>query len=155
MVEAAQPIDWLFYIGLGIFTITVVGYTLLGGFLAAVWTDLFQSVMMFIGVIVLLILAVSQTGGMEEATRRPVENTKSAGYAFGPGYDDPHVNPPDPKNPDKLMAYDPNRPRAFLPVGLAISYFFVWVYAGMGSPAGMVRIMAGKSTGVIRRSIYL
>jgi Na+/proline symporter len=27
-----------------------VGYTLIGGFLAAVWTDLLQSVMMIIGV---------------------------------------------------------------------------------------------------------
>src|SRR5579872_6450077 len=59
ILVAGQPIDWLFYIGLGIFTVTVVGYTLLGGFLAAVWTDLFQSVMMLIGVLVLFVLAVS------------------------------------------------------------------------------------------------
>ncbi len=144
-----------YYIGLAVFTVTVVGYTLLGGFLAAVWTDLFQSVMMLVGVVILLFLALQQTGGIEQATRKAVENAHSASYALGPGYDDPHVNPPDPKNPGKLLAYDAERPREFLPLGLAFSYFFVWVYAGLGSPAGLVRIMAGKSTAVIRRSIYL
>src|SRR5262245_7580648 len=136
LVEAAQPIDWLFYIGLGIFTLTVVGYTLLGGFLAAVWTDLFQSVMMLVGVVVLLVLALSAAGGIEEATREAVAKT-GPGFVFGPGFD--------PKGEG----------REYLPLGLAFSFFWVWVYAGVGSPAGMVRVMAGKSTEVIRKSIYL
>jgi SSS family solute:Na+ symporter/sodium/pantothenate symporter len=156
-VSGAGGLGTAYYIGLAVFTVTVVGYTLLGGFLAAVWTDLFQSVMMLVGVVVLLILALSQTGGLEQATRRAIENTdaQAASYATGPGYDDPRVNPPDPKNPGKPMTFDRERPRAFLPLGLAFSYFFVWVYSGLGSPAGMVRIMAGKSTEVIRKSIYL
>jgi len=58
IVTAASPIDWLYFAGLGIFTLTVVGYTMAGGFLAAVWTDLFQSVMMFIGVLLLLVLSL-------------------------------------------------------------------------------------------------
>ena len=42
---------------------------MLGGFLAAVWTDLFQSVMMLIGVVVLLILAFgSQNRNVWSAT---------------------------------------------------------------------------------------
>jgi SSS family solute:Na+ symporter/sodium/pantothenate symporter len=45
--------------------------------------------------------------------------------------------------------------RTFLPFSLAVSFFFVWVYAGMGSPAGMVRVMASKSTETIRKSIFL
>lgn len=144
-----------YYIGLAVFTITVVGYTLLGGFLAAVWTDLFQSVMMFVGVLVLLVLALWQAGGLENATRTALSHTNSPGYAFGPGYDDPNVNRPDPKNPTKPLTHDPSRPREFMPLGLAISYFFVWTFTGLASPAGMVRIMAGKSTEVIRKSIYL
>jgi len=156
-VSGTGSLGTAYYIGLAVFTVTVVGYTLLGGFLAAVWTDLFQSVMMFVGVVVLLVLALWQAGGLEQATRKAIENTDaaSASYAFGPGYDDPKVNPSDPKNPGKPMAFDHDRPRAFMPLGLAFSYFFVWVYSGLGSPAGMVRIMASKSTGVIRRSIYL
>jgi SSS family solute:Na+ symporter/sodium/pantothenate symporter len=126
----------LFYLGLGIFTLTVVGYTILGGFLAAVWTDLFQSVMMLIGVVFLLILAVKAAGGIETATIQAVSKT-GPGFAFGPGFD-----------PN-------NEGRQYLPLGLAFSFFWVWVYAGVGSPAGMVRIMAGKSTEVIRKSIFL
>lgn len=136
LLAAAKPTDYLYFIGLAVFTITVVGYTLLGGFLAAVWTDLFQSVMMLIGVMVLLFFALSSAGGMEAATRTAVENT-GPGFAFGPGFD--------PKGEGHI----------FHPLGLAFSFFWIWVWAGIGSPAGMVRIMAGKSTGVIRRSIYL
>ncbi|HEY3963551.1 MAG TPA: sodium:solute symporter [Planctomycetaceae bacterium] len=156
-VSGSGGLGTAYYIGLGVFTLTVVSYTLLGGFLAAVWTDLFQSVMMLVGVMILLVLALQHAGGMEQATRQAVENTDpaTAAYAFGPGYDDPKVNPPNPQGPAKPMAFDKDRPREFMPLGLAVSFFFVWVYSGFGSPAGMVRIMAGKSTGVIRRSIYL
>ena len=136
ILKAAQPTDWLFLIGLGIFTLTVVGYTLLGGFLAAVWTDLFQSVMMLVGVVVLLFLALSAVGGMEQATLTAVEKT-GPGFVFGPGYDPKHEG------------------REYLPLGLAFSFFWVWVFSGLASPAGMVRVMAGKSTEVIRKSIFL
>src|SRR4030095_12248425 len=51
-----------YWIGLLVFSLTVIGYTLIGGFLAAVWTDLFQSVMMFIGVMILVVLALWATG---------------------------------------------------------------------------------------------
>ena len=136
ILKAAQPTDWLFLIGLGVFTLTVVGYTMLGGFLAAVWTDLFQSVMMLVGVMVLLFLALSAVGGMENATLTAVEKT-GPGFVFGPGYDPEHEG------------------RQYLPLGLAFSFFWVWVYSGMASPAGMVRVMAGKSTEVIRKSIFL
>lgn len=146
IVAAAQPIDWLYFFGLGIFTVTVVGYTLLGGFLAAVWTDLFQSVMMLVGVLILLVLALNQAGGLEHATVVAVEHT-GAGFAFGPGFD---------PTAKARLAVDPTaNVREFMPLGLAFSFFWVWVFAGLGSPAGMVRIMAGKSTGTIRRSIYL
>jgi SSS family solute:Na+ symporter/sodium/pantothenate symporter len=136
IATAARPVDWLFLIGLAIFTVTVVGYTLMGGFLAAVWTDLFQSVMMLIGVVILLFLALSAAGGMEQATRTALEKT-GPGFVFGPGFD--------PKNEG----------REYLPLGLAFSFFWVWVCSGVGSPAGIVRVMAGKNTEVIRKSIFL
>jgi SSS family solute:Na+ symporter/sodium/pantothenate symporter len=136
IVEAAQPTDWLYLIGLVVFTLTVVGYTLLGGFLAAVWTDLFQSIMMLIGVMILLVLALNMSGGIEAATLKAAAST-GPGFVYGPGYD--------PKGTG----------REFMPLGLAFSFFWVWVFAGVGSPAGMVRVMAGKSTEVIRKSIYL
>jgi Na+/pantothenate symporter len=147
--------DWPYITGLLIFTVSVVGYTLIGGFLAAVWTDLFQSVMMWFGVVIFLVLALhsvsllqqkeaaagnnpalAQMNTLEFASRRAIEKT-SPDFAFGPGYDGRHEG------------------RAFLPASLAFSFFWIWVFAGLGSPAGIVRIMACRSTVNIRRSIYL
>lgn len=136
IVAAATPIDWLYFMGLAIFTLTVVGYTMAGGFLAAVWTDLFQSIMMFGGVILLLVLSMSRVGGLEVASITAVQQT-GPGFIYGPGYD------PEAQG------------RLFLPLSLAISFFVLWVYSGLSSPAGMVRIMACDSTQTLRRSIYL
>jgi SSS family solute:Na+ symporter/sodium/pantothenate symporter len=155
MAAASELTDWPYILGLLIFTSSVVGYTLIGGFLAAVWTDLFQSVMMWVGVVLFLILAlrgvamlqekevangappaVAQMNTLEFANRRAIEKT-SPDYAFGPGYDGKHEH------------------RLFLPISLAFSFFWIWVFAGLGSPAGIVRIMACRSTLNIRRSIYL
>jgi SSS family solute:Na+ symporter/sodium/pantothenate symporter len=132
--EDVAVYDKFYYIGLAIFACTVVGYTLIGGFLAAVWSDLFQSVMMFLGVVILLILIVPAAGGLEQATLTAVEHTDDT-YVFGPGYSP--------------------QGRIFLPLGLSLSFFFVWVWSGVGSPASLVRIMACKDTPTIRRSIFL
>jgi sodium/pantothenate symporter len=51
--DAVSVSETRYHIGLIIFAVTVVGYTLMGGFLAAVWTDLFQSLLMFVGVVIL------------------------------------------------------------------------------------------------------
>jgi SSS family solute:Na+ symporter/sodium/pantothenate symporter len=42
-----------------------------------------------------------------------------------------------------------------LPPSLAASFFFVWVFGGLGSPATQVRLMACKDTATIRRSVFL
>lgn len=128
------PLDPKYYIGLAIFSITVVGYTLIGGFMASVWTDLFQSVMMVIGVMLLVCLAVPMAGGMEQASKAAITAT-STDIAFGPGYS--------------------TAGREFLTPGLALSMFFVWVFAGFASPASMVRVMAAQNTEVMRKSIVL
>src|SRR5690606_29254598 len=44
---------------------------------------------------------------------------------------------------------------AFLPPGLALSFFFIWVFGGFSSPASLVRVMATESTLVLRKSIVL
>lgn len=126
-----EPLGRAYYIGLVVFTLTVVGYTLIGGFLAAVWTDLFQSVMMFLGVVLLLVLVLPLAGGLEQATRAAVAATGPE-YAFGPGYG-----------------------RDFLPLGLAFSFFVVWPFTGFSSPASVVRVMACRDTPTIRRSMVL
>lgn len=150
--EIDVAIDYRFLIGLGVFAVTVVGYTMIGGFLASVWTDLFQSVMMVFGVVLLLCLVLPRAGGLEQANIRAVaqvqqysadkEVSESAPYSahpdaymFGPGYN--------------------LEGRAFLPLGVSFSMFFVWVYAGFASPASLIRVMAAESTQVMRKSILL
>ncbi len=61
LAAASELTDWPYIVGLTIFTVSVVGYTLIGGFLAAVWTDLFQSVMMWFGVVILLFLSLRRS----------------------------------------------------------------------------------------------
>src|SRR5690606_14844631 len=70
----------------------------------------------------------------ESATIQAIANT-SPDFALAPGY-----------SPDG---------RAFLTPALALSFFFVWVFGGMGSPATLVRLMACKDTPTIRRSVFL
>ena len=131
---AEVGIDVPYLVGLAIFAVTVVGYTMFGGFLASVWTDLFQSVLMVIGVMILVTLAVPAAGGLEEATRRAVDAT-GPGFALGPGY-----------SADG---------REYLTLGLAVSFFIVWIFGGIASPASVVRVMAGKNTAVLRKSIFV
>ncbi len=156
IVKRSKQWDRLYLYGLAIFSLTVVAYTLMGGFLAAVWTDMFQSVLMFFGVMVLLFASLHQAGGLDNATRTALKNT-GPGYVYGPGYDDKFEGPkaaPNAKTAPR-MAYDAKVPREFLPLSLALSFFCVWVWSGVGSPASLVRLMASRNTEVIRRSIYL
>jgi len=53
---------------LGIFAVTVIVYTTYGGFRAVVWTDVMQGIVMVVGVVVLLVLTLSQVGGLKNAT---------------------------------------------------------------------------------------
>lgn len=138
VAKPASTTDWAYLIGLGVFALTVVGYTLIGGFLASVWTDLFQSVMMVVGVMILLFLVVPAAGGLEKATHTAVKVT-GPGFATAPGYQ---------SDPAKAT-------RQFLTPGLGVSFFLIWVLAGVGSPASMVRVMATESTEVLRKSVFL
>ena len=51
------------------FAVAVVIYTSYGGYLAVVWTDVMQGVVMLIGVIIMLCLALYQVGGLSNATQ--------------------------------------------------------------------------------------
>jgi len=132
--KAPASLDRAYFIGLAVFTVTVVGYTLAGGFLASVWTDLMQSVLMWFGVVLLVGLTFYRLGGLEEANR-------AAMAATGPA----------------LMAGPGHAPagQQYLPVTLAISFYFVWILGGLGQPASLVRLMAAKDTATLRRSIVL
>lgn len=122
-----------FVYGLAIFTLVVVSYTVYGGFLAAVWTDLFQSILMAVGVLILFPLAMMRAGGLEKATLAGMQQVGS-GFAGAPG-----------GLPD----------REFLPLGLALSFFCMWSIAGMGQPATLVRLMAFRNTQILRQAMLL
>lgn len=269
--EETGAIDQYYFYGLAIFTVTVVGYTLIGGFLAAVWTDLFQSIIMFFGVLILLPLALSAAGGLDTASRnlaekvpfrlpsaeelaphRPRRDEALRGedraketlhrclLAHYPRYEsDQHALktlrealwryarsdggrlpasiealPEMLALPDDVQSrltwhgagatiVEQNSPERrliavlrgdadptteasrwgsvlfsneliqsgrvghagdlvtgpgafdFLPLGLAASFFCMWVFTGMASPSSMVRVMAANNTPTLRRSIYL
>lgn len=128
--ESAHKIgDPAYLVGLAIFTATVVAYTAYGGFLAAVWTDVFQSLVMAAGILILLPLALMKSGGLQAATAAGMESA-GTGFAFGPGAG-----------------------REFLPLGLAFSFFVMWAITGMGQPATMVRLMAFRDSRTLRYSI--
>ena len=82
--DLAVTVDMGYIVGLAIFTATVVAYTAYGGFLAAVWTDVFQSLVMAVGVILLFPMAMAASGGLEAATYKGME-LAGDGFAFGPG----------------------------------------------------------------------
>ncbi|HXT57443.1 MAG TPA: hypothetical protein VN699_02360, partial [Pirellulales bacterium] len=253
--ETGAGLDKFYYLGLAIFSLTVIGYTLIGGFLAAVWTDLFQSVMMFIGVMILLPLTLSAAGGLTAASQKlkyevsvkprgdeeraadaprlaaiegrlkrldaalreyagrhqgalpqsladlPDDDRRAGGVSlraepssraepafdaetlqyFGVGakldapqsrqrtllvltekdehgwqgalYSNGKIATGEMSRPGDLVS-GPG-PFDWQPLGIAVSFFFQWVFAGLSSPAGLVRIMASKSTPTIRRSIVL
>ncbi|MFN7251379.1 MAG: sodium/proline symporter PutP [Anaerobacillus sp.] len=46
--------------------IVIISYTFLGGFLAVSWTDFFQGILMFIALILVPIVAISEMGGWSE-----------------------------------------------------------------------------------------
>jgi len=127
--QVAANTDVGYYIGLAIFAVTVIAYTTYGGFLAAIWTDVFQSIIMAIGVMLLFPLAMKASGGLAEATYSGMRQT-DPGFAFGPGAG-----------------------RAFHPIGLAVSYFFMWAITGMGQPSTLVRLMAFRDSKTLRYSI--
>ena len=118
-----------YVVGLFIFAATVVAYTAYGGFLAAVWTDVFQSIVMAVGVMIMLPLAIIRAGGLEAATYKGME-LAGDGFAFGPGAGG-----------------------TFHPIGLAFSFFVMWAITGMGQPSTMVRLMAFRNSRTLRYSM--
>lgn len=154
--------DPIYLLGLAIFSLTVVGYTLIGGFLAAVWTDLLQSVMMFVGVMILLCLALRATGGLEQASRQAVANVEQVAVQRLAAQAGKQLSP---EERAQVARYRASQYAAgpglrgdgtpFLPLSMAFSFFCFWPYAGLASPASVVRIMACKNTTVLRKSIFL
>jgi SSS family solute:Na+ symporter/sodium/pantothenate symporter len=118
-----------YVLGIIIFALTVVAYTTYGGFWAVTWTDVLQGLVIVAGALLLMVLAVSRVGGLGNATERL--RTLDPALVTGPG------------------------PGNFLPVGMAVSFFFLWTIGAMGQPVGMVRLMACRDTPTLRTSLFM
>lgn len=118
-----------YVIGVLIFAVTVVAYTTYGGFWAVTWTDVLQGIVIVVGAVLLMILALIKVGGLTSATEQL--RAASPDLVTGPGPDN------------------------YLPLGLAVSFFFLWTLGSMGQPVGMVRLMACRDTPTLRRSLFM
>ncbi|MAI31790.1 MAG: hypothetical protein CMM07_08975 [Rhodopirellula sp.] len=74
--QATMNIPWInqaepdYLLCLILFAGAVIIYVVYGGFRAVVWTDVMQGIVMFLGVILMLGMALWQVGGLEAATRK-------------------------------------------------------------------------------------
>ncbi|MEW4487093.1 hypothetical protein AB1L42_03380 [Thalassoglobus sp. JC818] len=76
-------------------------------------------------------------------------------YSYGAGEPGNYVSGPAPMGPTKDERTDEEVAAAagFLPLGMAISFFFMWAISGTGQPQYMVRLMAFKDSKTLRRAI--
>lgn len=71
-----EPLPWVgaadadYLLCLTMFAVVVVAYVVYGGFRAVVWTDVMQGIIMILGVAILLVLVLQQTGGLAVANER-------------------------------------------------------------------------------------
>ncbi len=81
VTDATSAIPWVnqadpdYLVCLLVFSVAVIVYVVYGGFRAVVWTDVMQGIVMFVGVLVMLVLALWQVGGLENATRKMARMT--------------------------------------------------------------------------------
>jgi SSS family solute:Na+ symporter/sodium/pantothenate symporter len=118
-----------YVLGILIFALTVIAYTTYGGFWAVTWTDVLQGLVIVAGAVLLLVLSLNKVGSLEQATNRLRDIQPE--LLTGPG------------------------PKDYLPLSLAVSFFFLWTIGSMGQPVGMVRLMACRDTPTLRRSLFM
>jgi SSS family solute:Na+ symporter/sodium/pantothenate symporter len=118
-----------YVLGILIFALTVVAYTTYGGFWAVTWTDVLQGLVIVAGALLLMFFALRQMGGLAPATA--ALRQQDPRLVTGPGPDN------------------------YLPIGLAVSFFFLWTIGAMGQPVGMVRLMACPDTPTLKRSLFM
>lgn len=61
-------LGWNFYVGIAVGFAVVMAYSISGGFLAVVWSDIFQGILMFLGLVSLPIVGIVAMGGWGEVT---------------------------------------------------------------------------------------
>lgn len=120
-----------YHVAMIISAIVIVGYTATGGFTAASTTDLVQSIIMSVALVVVLIFGVNQAGGMDAV----IDNASKI-----PGY----ISMTETFNPEtgKSSAYG----------ALTIASTFAWGLGYFGMPHILLRFMAIESDKKIKTS---
>lgn len=167
--------------GLVFFALSVVLYTAFGGFRAVVLTDVMQGVIMVVGVTLLLPLtlyqayvhlapvgdprAVVAAAWTEEERYAGMEVRKTEAFRFsqlpeGLRKVNSHLQATEPEAlvaPGRKKSADEARSggfEAFLPIGMAISFFFIWPIGGAGQAGNMLRLMAFRDNKTLARAIF-
>lgn len=76
------PFELALIIGIGV----IISYTVFGGYLAVVWTDFFQALVMLLGVSILLIVGFVQVGGLSSLNQSLHEINPSYTSIWGKDY---------------------------------------------------------------------
>lgn len=66
-------------------------YTAIGGLKAVIWTDVFQTVVMFIGQLAVIVVGVLQSGGLSEVWRKVWEGHRISGLDLNPDPTERHT----------------------------------------------------------------
>ncbi|XP_034431378.1 sodium-dependent multivitamin transporter-like [Hippoglossus hippoglossus] len=66
-------------------------YTMMGGLKAVIWTDVFQTVVMFAGQLAVIIVGVQKTGGVSEVWRKVWEGNRISGLDLNPDPTERHT----------------------------------------------------------------
>lgn len=110
-----------YHIAMVVSAIVIVGYTSLGGFNAASTTDLIQSVVMTIALIIVLVFGISQAGGIDAV----MSNAKSlSGYLY------------------MFTTYNPETDESVKHSTLTIFSTLAWGLGYFGMPHILLRFMA-------------
>uniref|UniRef100_A0A8C6M6Q0 Solute carrier family 5 member 6 n=1 Tax=Nothobranchius furzeri TaxID=105023 RepID=A0A8C6M6Q0_NOTFU len=66
-------------------------YTTIGGLKAVIWTDVFQTVVMFAGQLAVIVVGVQRTGGVSEVWRKVLEGNRISGVDLNPDPTERHT----------------------------------------------------------------
>ncbi|CAK6974077.1 solute carrier family 5 member 6, partial [Scomber scombrus] len=66
-------------------------YTTLGGLKAVIWTDVFQTVVMFAGQLAVIVVGIQKTGGVSEVWRKAQEGNRISGLDLNPDPTERHT----------------------------------------------------------------
>lgn len=66
-------------------------YTTLGGLKAVIWTDVFQTLVMFAGQLAVIVVGIYQTGGVSEVWRKVSEGKRISGFDLNPDPTERHT----------------------------------------------------------------